>query len=65
MVQGLKNFRLTLLATFGVVFVILAPLTGATFLFRDQDNVLIDGYGNNFLLAFTIYLVIFYLVDRR
>jgi hypothetical protein len=61
----LKKLQVTLLATFGVVFVILAPLTGATFLFRDQDNVLSMAMAINFLLAFTVYLAIFYLVDRR
>jgi hypothetical protein len=61
----LKRLQVTLLATSGVVFVILAPLTGATFLFRDQDNVLSMAMAINFLLAFTIYLAIFYLVDRR
>lgn len=61
----LKKLQVTLLATFGVVFVISAPLTGATFLFRDQDNVLSMAMAINFLLAFTIYLAIFYLVDRR
>jgi len=61
----LKKLQVTLLATFGVVFVISAPLTGATFLFRDQDNVLSMAMAINFLLAFTIYLAIFFLVDRR
>jgi hypothetical protein len=61
----LRKLQVTLLAVFGVIFVILAPLTGATFLFQDQDNVLSMAMAINFLLAYTVYLVIFYLVDRR
>jgi hypothetical protein len=60
----LKKLQINLLATFGVVFVILAPLTGATFLFRDQDNILSMAMAISFLLAFTVYLAIFYLVDK-
>jgi len=60
----LKKLQVNLLATFGVAFVILAPLTGATFLFRDQDNVLSMAMAINFLLAFTVYLAIFYFADK-
>ncbi len=60
----LRKLQVNLLASFGLVFVILAPLTGATFLFRDQDNVLSMAMATNFLLAFTVFLTVFHLVDK-
>jgi hypothetical protein len=48
----------------GLVFAVTAAATGATFLFKGQDDVLSLSMAVSFLLAFTVYLSEFYLLGK-
>ena len=59
-----RRLQITVLSAFGLVFATLAPLAGATFLFKDQDHVLSMAMAASFLIAFALYLSLFYLIEK-
>jgi peptidoglycan/LPS O-acetylase OafA/YrhL len=59
----LESHRVIVFSSVGLSFAIIAALTGATFMFKGQDNSLSMAMAMSFLLAFAVYVSEFFLVD--
>ena len=60
----LRLVRVSVLSVVGVVFAVVAAVTGATFLFRIQDDNLSLVMAVSFILVYTVCLSLFFLVDK-
>jgi len=60
----LRLIRVSVLSVVGVVFAVVASVTGATFLFRMQDDNLSLAMSVSFIVVYTVCLSLFFLVDN-
>jgi hypothetical protein len=60
----LRLIRVSVLSVVGVVFAVVAAVTGATFLFRMQDDNLSLTMAVSFILVYTVCLSLFFLVEK-